>query len=127
MEFQETKNAIETPETLPPNKEKNDRKIQRFMSDYSNLITDETPETLPPDVDFKHRNVTTLFLGEEGVLFEKLLDGESFQNQIDMLIAIMILADARGMNTLYKKTGAIIAMKLKDKRVNAIREVFDDA
>jgi len=102
----------------------NTEEIHDFISEYSKLFTDDVPETPPPDLDFKHRNITTLFLGEEGVLFDKLLDGKFHEEQIDMLIETMELAEKMKKNILYRKAGAVIAMKLKDKRINEIHNAF---
>lgn len=102
---------------------KKEIELSVFISDYDCLFV-EKEESNPPPKDFKHRHVHTLFPEEEGLLFQKLINNKSHKDQVNILIKTMELAISLNKGILTQKLAAIIAMKIKDKKLSKIRQIF---
>lgn len=90
---------------------------------YSALYPAGIDEVPPPKEDFKHRYINNL-LESDGYIFQELLNNLTYKNEIHILINIMRMSEILKMNILFQKIGAIIAMKIKDKPIEKIQDVF---
>ena len=97
--------------------------IYKFIQDYENIWIKKN-ETFPPEYNFKHRRLFTLLGNKEAFLFDDILNNKTYTQQIDKLISIAKLATTLEMEILFEKCMAVIAMKIKDKQLDQIEEIF---
>ena len=100
--------------------------IIKFIFDYSSLYHDDKMEISPPKINFKHRSITTLLGKTEQSIFEKLINESenSLEIKLDILIKTMYITEILYMKILFRKLGAVIAMKIKDKTPEKIYNVL---